>query len=259
MVVPAVPHASTAAEGGSVTALVVLTCARDGEQPFVYLDDTLRQIEAERAAGVDVVEPTIVCDHTASDNRPDIPIGWTLESFGRPPGTLRGNKWAYWAALATAERAGTDDALILEDDLEFAPNALRRMALFPVPADLAFVMFFAPAILQAPKMFPGLYRVPAPVICCQAIKYSRAGLRRLLDWQSSLGFEAFVESDQSLDRARAELALKYGAHCPELVQHVGATSVANPGEGLEYDFRRAKTFARRLDSMALFARDELYR
>jgi hypothetical protein len=241
-----------------MTPIVVLTCARDDEQPFAYLDATIAQIEHERAAGL-AVAPVVVCDNTSSEARPELPAGWELKSFSRPPGTLHGNKWAYWEALRVAAEPGTDAAIVLEDDLDFAPNAARRMVALPVPADLGFIMFFAPAVFQAPRMFPGMYRTPAPVVCCQAIKFTRATLEKLLGWQCSVAFQAFVESDQSLEVARAQCGIKYGAHCPELVQHVGAQSVATPGEGLDWKFRHAQTFAKRLDAMTLFSRDELYR
>lgn len=240
------------------SALVVLTCPRDDDEPFGYLNGTLAQIERERAFGADVVAPTVVCDNTSSPAAPTVPPGWGLHFFSRPPGTIHGNKWAYWEAFRVAAAADVD-AVILEDDVAFCPRAVARMSLFPIPSDLGFVQFFAPASLQVAKMYPGLWRTPAPALCTQAIKFTRATLKRLVEWQGSQTFASFKESDQALELARVELGIKFAAHCPELVQHIGAKSVATPGEGLEYDLRHSKTFSARLDAMALFARQELYR
>lgn len=241
------------------SALVVLTCPRDDDEPFGYFNGTVAQIERERAFGADVVAPAVVCDQSASSLSPTVPRGWGLRLFARPPGTIHGNKWAYWEALRVALEADVDGGVILEDDVAFCPRAVARMALFPIPEDLGFVQFFAPASLQVAKMYPGLWRTPAPALCTQAIKFTRSTLKRLLAWADSQSFASFKESDQALELARVELGIKFAAHCPELVQHIGAKSAATPGEGLEYDLRHSKTFSARLDAMALFSRQELYR
>lgn len=238
--------------------VVVLTCARpeDGE-PFRYFDATVAQLEEQRA-GVDV-EMHVVCDVTRADVAPTLPEGWELHKFARPAGTFQGNKLAYWHALRIALTRNADAALIFEDDVDFAINALRRMVSFPIPRDLSFVMFYCPAVFQNPRVFPGLWRTPTPVIGTQAIKFSRDALRSLDEFSRLHAFQAHTASDEMLEGARAMLGMKYGAHCPEIVQHVGDESAVDFGADLSHRWRRAHTFAKQLDAMALYARDEYFR
>lgn len=238
--------------------VVVLTCPREGS--FAYLERTLAELEAERDR-VDFVG-YVVCDNTTSPEYPSVPDGWRWRSFSRPPGTFAGNKLAYWAALEEALRLcdGSDSAIVLEDDLAFCQNALRRMATFPIPRDCDWLAFYSPATFQGKQSFPGLWRTPTPVLGCQALKFSRKALARLVEWSSMLDFQRFTSSDQSLELARVLLGMKYAAHCPELVQHVGEDSAVERGMSLDsMRWRRAQTFSATLDAMALFSRDDLYR
>lgn len=237
-------------------SVVVLTCPRGGA--FEYLEQTLAAFEKERA-DVDF-EGTIVCDNSDDPALFDSSHGWAVASFMRPAGTLKGNKLAYWRALEMALLSGHGDALVFEDDIALCSGALRRMATFPIPRDCDFLMFFAPAVLQGANSYPGLWRTPTPVMGCQAIKFSRRALARLVEWKASLDFQKYAASDQSLELARVLLGMKYAAHCPELVQHVGETSADSPGWDLDSRrWRRALTFSANLDAMALYARDDLYR
>lgn len=236
--------------------VVVLTCPRDGG--FEYLDRTLAGLDRERA-DVDFAG-YVVCDNSTDAQYPSVPDGWRLQSYARPEGTVQGNKHAYFEALAAALRLGDGDALVFEDDIELCSGALRRMSTFPIPRDCDFLMFFAPAVLQGAQSFPGLWRTPTPVMGTQAIKFSRNALARIVDWRTSVDFQKFRSSDQSLELARRVLGLKYAAHCPELVQHIGSTSADSPGIDLDgLRWRRALTFSPKLDAMALYARDDLYR
>jgi hypothetical protein len=237
---------------------VVLTCARPEDvEPFRYLDATIAQLEEQRA-GVDV-EGHVVCDVTRDERVPTLPEGWELHKFARPAGTFQGNKLAYWFALRLAMINGSDAGLVFEDDVDLAANALRRMVSFPIPRDLSFVMFYSPAVFQNPRVFPGLWRTPTPVIGTQAIKFKRDALRKLDEFSRLDVFNSFTASDEMLEGARAMLGMKYGAHCPEIVQHVGDESAVDLGADLSHRWRRAHTFAKQLDAMALYARDELFR
>ena len=239
--------------------VVVLTCARPEEgEPFRFLARSLAQMEFERAGGA-AFRPIVVCDNTRSDARPTLPAGWELVSYTKPDGSLPGNKLPYWEALRVALDAGGDGGIVFEDDVDLCGNALRRMCTFPIPSDLAFVMFYAPAVFQAAKVFPGLWRTPTAVIGTQAIKFTRDVLQRLWDFRTLDHFMAYTASDQILDHARVLLRLKYGAHCPEIVQHVGDESAVDYGADLSNRWRHSVTFVRQLDAMSLYSRDELFR
>jgi len=251
-----VPHAAASLEGAPLIPVVVLTCARPEEgEPFRYFDKTIARLLEE--SDVDF-EGHVVIDCTKGDATPTLPEGWELHKMGRPPNSIHGNKWGYWRALEVASR-GAAGGLVFEDDVELAPNALRRMASFPVPRDLSFVTFYSPAVFQHPRVFPGLWRTPTPVIGTQAIKFTADALRKLVSFQQLPAFNAFTASDEMLECARAVLGMKYGAHCPDIVQHVGDESAVDLGADLRHRWRRAHTYAANLDAMALYARDELFR
>ncbi len=239
--------------------VVVLTCPRDGAHE--YLHQTIGFLERE-AEDVDFARQ-LVSDETDDAVALSVP-GWTVTQFMRPAGTLKGNKLAYWRALEVAldvaTETGSGEALVFEDDIALCNGALRRMATFPIPRDCDFLMFYAPAVLQGAHSFPGLWRTPTPVMGTQAIKFTRRTLARLLEWKDALDFQKFTASDQALELARILLGMKYAAHCPELVQHVGEKSIDSPGWNLDsHRWRRALTFSPKLDAMALYARDDLYR
>jgi hypothetical protein len=238
--------------------IVVLTCVRPEQgEPFRFFNETIAQLEAERP-GLDF-EGHVVCDITRGDAPPTLPEGWELHKFHRPAGSLPGNKLPYWNALEIASHRAGDAALVFEDDVALCPNALRRMVSFPIPRDLDFVMFYAPAVFQNPRVFPGLWRTPTPVIGTQAIKFRKDALWKLVEFSRLAAFGAYTASDEMLEAARVMLGMKYGAHCPEIVQHVGEESAVDYGADLSHRWRRAHTFAASLDAMALYARDEYFR
>jgi hypothetical protein len=218
-----------------VSSLFVLTCARPvdpiarEDKPWPYVGATLDAIDREAVP----VEQILFFDGT--DTPPGVSSRWEIVHWQRPHMALRGNKLPYFALLENAFARGHDDALVLEDDLVFSENAVRRMLTFPVPIDCAFVQFFSPHILPVAHMQPGLWRPPRNGThqFCQAVKFPRATLARLLDWkENDRNFGKFVESDQSLNLATNILGLVYGVHCPDLVDHVGASSAAVPGSSI---------------------------
>lgn len=127
--------------------------------------------------------------------------------------------------------AGTD-LIFLEDDLELGRNALRFMALYPIPADLVFMSWFEATIRTEAR--PALYRIP-----CESFVYSQAltlpaatiELLRAGEWNLDGGLDSNIAT---ILRGRL-----YGQHVPSLVQHVGRTSLAHPARG---DVPRSQTF-----------------
>lgn len=241
---------------------MILTCPRDNlvdaagaPDPYKYLRETLDQIALEDAP---FQSRTIVCDGRYLGPQPD---GWEIHEYSRADDhtELRGNKLPYFRLLSLGfERGG--DLLALEDDLLFAGNALRRMLGFIIPKDLAWVQFFCPQALPHELSYPGLWRPPAPSsLFCQATKYSPWGLKRLMEWREDPEFVKWDASDVALAMACRRLELKYGAHCPELVQHAGELSQASLGEKLS-TWRTSRTWpGPAFDSMQLWRRDDLYR
>jgi hypothetical protein len=218
-----------------VSSIFVLTSARPvdpdarEDKPWPYVGATLDAIDRE---SVPVAAQVLFVD--GPDAPPEVKPDWEIVKWQRPPRSLRGNKLPYWALLRNAFERGHDDVLVFEDDLIFSENAVRRMVTLPIPSDCSFLQFFSPHLLPAAHMLPGIWRPPlGSVKFCQAIKFTRATLARLLDWQEhDLEFGKYVESDQSLNLAVLRLNLRYGVHCPDLVDHVGEISLCSPGDSL---------------------------
>lgn len=243
-----------------MTALYVLTCRRETDDPWEYMLRTLEQVDAEELD----VPKLIFCDgvYDAPEPSASRDHGWDLVEWERPAGALRGNKLPYSALLGHALRAGHDDVLVLEDDLTCCRNALRRMVTFPTPSDLAWVQFFAPIAMPARQMLPGLWRPPLGTsLHAQAIKFPRRTLERLADWSSAdQQFALFSASDQMLARFAQRCGLRYGVHCPELVQHAGAVSAAQSSDVELDEGRVAQTWpGKGFDALTLYGRDDLYR
>jgi hypothetical protein len=178
--------------------------------------------------------------------------------YERPPGALRGrNKLPYWHLLERALELG-HDAVCVEDDLEYSLNAVRRMASFLVPSDLAWVQFFSPIQLFK-TAFPGLWRPPAwSHLFLQAVKFPTRTLAQLVEWAKHDDFIKFGESDSAVNLCATRMGWRYGVHCPDLVQHVGTTSLAN--EGASMNDRTARTYpGRNFDALSCFKMDLLYR
>jgi hypothetical protein len=239
-----------------MTNLFILTCARLRlEDPWQYIRQLIPQIEAEKAP---LANFGIVCDGLYHGPRP---AGWLIHEYDKPPGTLPGgNKLPYWHLLDKGHELG-GDLIALEDDLLLSANAVRRMAAFLVPRDLTWVQFFSPQTFRDMHPYPGLWRPPrGSSLFLQAAKYPSWGLQRLVDWRRDPRFEQYQVSDQSLFLASRCLELSYGAHCPDLVQHLGEASEVTPGATLSPDWRMSQCWGgTQFDSLSLFTRDDLYR
>jgi len=203
--------------------------------------------------------------------------GWDVHRHARPDGQwLGGNKWPYWYLLeiARANTAPGDEALCLEDDLEFATNAIQRMLLLRIPRDVHVMQFFSGFLFRDPKTPPGLWRSPAPVQGCQALKFGRATLDKLCEWKRNPEWQKFNESDVALGLAQQRLALRFANHLPDIVQHVGDVSAVSHGmmaeagitDGASVDVanqslaeRTSRTYVGPdFDCLRLFARSDLY-
>jgi hypothetical protein len=232
-------------------AILVLTSARQTERPFGYLEKTVAQIDAEEIA----VEKVIVCDgrYTGPEFK-----GWRVVEYEKPENSIKGNKLAYWRLLEEGVALG-GEVVALEDDITFGLNGLRRIVAFLIPRDLAWVQFFSPMILRQKESWPGLWRPPPySALFLQAVKWSAAGARAMLSWRDHGEFVIHGESDQTVNLAAMRLGLRYGVHCPDLVDHVGAVSLVSGGDELN-NWRTSQCFAPRLDALRLFNRDDLYR
>lgn len=239
-----------------MTHLLVLTCARRSlENPWQYVEQLLPQIAAEQAP---LASFGIVCDGEYEGHRPD---GWEVYEYARPAGSLPGgNKLPYWYLLERGAELG-GDLVALEDDLLLSKNAVRRMASFLVPRDLTWVQFFSPQTFRDTNPFPGLWRPPrSSSLFLQAAKYPSWGLQRLVEWRNDPRWAQYNVSDQALWLASRCLELSYGAHCPDLVQHLGEESQATPGAKLSPEWRTSRCWAgTQFDCLSLYTRDDLYR
>ena len=258
-----------------MTGLYVLTSPRKTDDPWQYVRAVVDQAAREK---VDSLK-TIVVDGSQDDKAELLAIApdWNVVRFERPLGTwLGGNKWPYWELLniANDNTADRDEALLLEDDIVFCINALTRMLTLRNPRDVDVMQFFSGFIFRDKETFPGLWRTPAPVLGCQALKYSSACLRRLIDWQKNPEWQKYNESDVALGLAQTRLGLRFANHLPDIVQHVGDASAVSEGmiveAGIDDDVtkgaakksllgRVSVTFPNHpFDAMRLFARHDLY-
>lgn len=241
--------------------LLILTCRRKGAaDPWEYLKHTVDQIAFEEApfdhAGV-VVDGTY-------EGGPTLPEGWHVHEFDRTaPGpfrtTIRGNKWPYWHLLGIGADLG-GDLIALEDDLLLCHSAVRRMMGMIVPKDLGWVQFFSPQVLPLAEAYPGLWRPPiGSSLFLQAARYQAWALPKLIAWRDDQRWNSYHESDTALAVASRCLAMRYGVHSPDLVQHAGVVSEATPEEKLD-KWRTSYCWGGAgFDAMKLFQRDDLYR
>jgi hypothetical protein len=151
--------------------IAVLTHPRPGVS---YLAATLASTD-ESAEGRRVV----VSDSLAPVG--ELPAGWTLDSFERPPTATPDNRWALWRALCLAFEAG-EDLVAVEDDVRWCRNGARVAEILPVPHDVAWVSLFD--VGSAWEMPHGLWvsRRGEGFIYAQAIKFPwrTCGLLRTL-------------------------------------------------------------------------------
>ncbi len=260
-----------------MNGLFVLTSPRKTDDPWHYVRAVFAAAEAEGTPN----PRWLVVDGTSEQAEQLQGIAgpsWTVVRYERPDGQwLGGNKWPYWRMIELAhELTGPGDAaLLLEDDLEFAPNSLMRMLTFPCPRDVSAVMFFNGFLFKQPKQHPGLWRTPAPVQGCQAIQFSRQTLELLVRWKAAdFEWQKHNESDVALGVAQQRLRLRFAAHLPDVVQHVGSVSlvghgmlaeagITDPGQiALTNDSVRDRTSCNyagpHFDCMRLYARHDLY-
>jgi len=263
-----------------VTGVYVMTSPRPGEDRWLYFRPLVAAIAREEWSG----PLYVLVDGSEEDaaELAELAPGWMVHRHERRPGTwLGGNKWPYWRLLELAREttAALGDAVLLEDDLELCRNAIGRMALFPIPSDVDAVHFYNGFYFSGPRAHPGLWRTPAAAMGCQAIKYPRRTLERLVDWKTKEEWQKHNESDVALGLAQARLGLRFACHMPDIVQHVGAVSLVSHGmfseagvplEGAGADARRDadRTLGgrvsvnypgKRFDAMSLFSAHDLFK
>jgi hypothetical protein len=215
--------------------LFVLTAARDTDDPWAYLRDTVAQIEKQTAA---CSYRAIVCDGVYSGPKFG---GWDVHSYlGKEPGSANRDPWFHVFRIAEDLR---NDALCLEDDIEIAPGGLQRMLDFQVPGDLGFVQFFTSRALLNKSTKPGLFRAPCGSSrFLQATLYKHETLTKLAAYRHHPDYEKHPTSaDQTVADACKTMHINHALHVPSLVQHVGAKSVNSPAAKLAW-WRTADNF-----------------
>lgn len=271
--------------------IFVLTSPRATTDPFAYLRAMVDQINhegvsCEKHVVVDSVEQLAFEDLVAEDRF----ASWTLHRHERAANAFKGgNKLPYWHLLELALETGAGDVVALEDDLELCTNACTRMLSFPVPADVAWTQFFSAWTfrdervagidpLRTWKAHPGLWRPPSMLQGCQAIKFPRRTLKELVAWRRyDEHWQMYNESDVSLGLAQQRLGMRGSCHQPDLVQHIGDSSLVAHGmldeagitdaAALERGYADASLGGRRsatypgkgFDAMRLYARNDFYR
>lgn len=258
-----------------MTGIYVLTSPRKMSDRWAYVKTVIAQAKIEQ-----IDNPKwLVVDGTPEDlvELQEIADGWNICHYQRPAGQwLGGNKWPYWRLLqlANEETSHLDEALTLEDDLTFPINALTRMVTLRNPRDVDVMQFFSGFLFTQKETHPGLWRTPAPVQGCQALKYSAAALDRVVQWSKHPEWQKYNESDVALGLAQTRLGLRFANHLPDIVQHAGAVSHVSQGmlveAGITDQLTRdvaTKSLAGRtsatypgdaFDCMRLFGRHDLY-
>jgi len=198
--------------------LLIVTCGARGS---VYLGRLVKQINESGWAG-----PRFIL----SDGPMSLVTGWPTEASLTRQGQMR----TYWRALSVglreARRIASDRILILEDDVELSRNALRYMEKTRLPEVLDFVTWFDGHVVP-PGSKSGIYPVPAEnFFCLQGVTWRSATVERLL---RSPAVGAWRD-EHSGDILIAQIlrGRRYGVHVPNLVQHLGASSICNPGQKL---------------------------
>jgi hypothetical protein len=165
----------------------------------------------------------------------------------------QGQRRTYWRALALgveeSRRDGDDRILILEDDVELCRNALEYIERTAVPAGLDFITWFDGHMLRA-GAGAGIYSVPAEkFFCLQGVTWRRATAEALLRSPEAATWSDRHSGDTLI--ARILRGRRYGVHVPNLLQHIGAQSICNPGQKLA-GVRTANNYpGRRFDASAL--------
>lgn len=262
-----------------MNGLFILTSPRRGNvEPFAYLGATLEHVKRE--GFVKALPRHILVDGNEDDQRAVEELAgrdWAVHRHEHGVNWLGGNKWPYWKLLRVALEVTPkgDEAVVLEDDLQFCTNAVRRMLLLGTPDDVDALQFFSAWLFRQPNTIPGLWRTPALMQGCQALKFPRRTLELLCGWaDEDPEWQKHNESDVSLGLAQQRLDLRFANHMPDLVQHVGHSSLVSHGMNEEAGIvdpehvalsdrslpgRVSVNFSARFDAMKLFARHELYR
>lgn len=204
--------------------LLITTCGGRGVRGVGepgYLSRLMRQIDASGWKGRRLL---------ISDGPPSLLTAWPTSATSR----RLGQKKTYWRALAVgleeARRHRTDRILILEDDVELCRNALQYMERARLPDVLGFVTWFDGHAIP-PRSSPGIYPVAARYFfCLQGVTWRCATAEWLLRSPAAAGWKHPHAGDALI--ARVLTGRHYGVHVPNLVQHLGAASVCNPGERL---------------------------
>jgi hypothetical protein len=198
--------------------LLVTTCGGRGAR---YLGRLLGQIDRSGWSGRRIV---------ISDGPSSLITTWPTDASR----AREGQKKTYWRALAVgveeARRRRVDRILVLEDDVELCRNALVYMERARLPPVLDFVTWFDGHIVP-PRSAQGIYPVPADrFFCLQGVTWQVKTAETLLRAPEA---EAWGER-HSGDILIAKILSRryYGVHVPNLVQHLGAASICNPGQTL---------------------------
>jgi hypothetical protein len=165
-----------------------------------------------------------------SDGPPSLITGWPTSASR----TREGQKATYWRALAVgleaARKTGDDRILVLEDDVELCRNALQYMNRARLPSVLDFVTWFDGHMV--PKgAAEGIYPMYAQqFFCLQGVTWRTSTAERLLHAPAAAAWPELHSGDILI--AKILNGRRYGVHVPNLVQHLGAESVCNPGQKL---------------------------
>jgi hypothetical protein len=220
--------------------LLVVTCGARGSQ---YLGNLVEQIDQSGWAGRRFI---------ISDGPPPLRTGWpTIASPER-----EGQTKTYWRALAVgleeARRSRADRFVILEDDVELSQNALQYMERTPLHPVLAFVTWFDGHAIR-PGSKDGIHLVPAQRFCClQGVTWRPRTAETLLGSSDVRAFRNWHEGDVLASKILT--GQLYGVHVPNLVQHLGVTSLCNPGQDLTGSRTANNYRGRTFDAMTLAPR-----
>jgi hypothetical protein len=199
--------------------LLITTCGSRSPQ---YFGQLVRQINNSGWSG-----PRFII----SDGPPSLVTGWPTSSSR----SCEGQKSTYWRALAVgleeARKTGDDRILILEDDVELCRNALQYMQRAHLPSMLDFVTWFDGHMVP-PGAAEGIHPMLAQdFFCLQGVTWRAATAERLLRAPAARTWRELHSGDILI--ARILSGRRYGVHVPNLVQHLGAESVCNPGKKLK--------------------------
>jgi hypothetical protein len=198
--------------------LLITTCA---SRNVGYFGRLLKQINSSGWEGRRFV---------ISDGPSPLVTGWPTSASR----TCEGQKSNYWRALAVgleeARKSGDDRILILEDDVELCRNALQYMHRARLPPVLDFVTWFDGHMVPRGAS-DGIYPLNAQhFFCLQGVTWRAATAERLLRAPAAARWRERHSGDILI--AKILSGRRYGVHVPNLVQHLGAESVCNPGQRL---------------------------